>query len=314
MLARLFPPRDLIRLRRPLLPRAEFGATSRPPQQVARMFRSIATAMLLASCASAPSEPTLEVAGDRLFVDAIVNKVSVSALLDSAAEISLADTAWAAANGVATFGAETAKGTGGTAEVSFAENISVETLGTQLAGLTIAVLDLSDISNRIIGRKVSFILGREIFDKERLAIDIEGRSIVVADRARTPKGEALALTGENGVETFRARVNGGEVNAEFDLGNGGAVLIGRATAERLDLLNDAASLETRKGGGVGGEVERKVVRLKTLEFAGRTFADVEAEVDETENAGELNIGVRVLRNFRIVTDFSERTIWLEKQR
>ena len=64
-------------------------------------------------------------------------------------------------------------------------------------------------------------------------------------------------------------------------------------------------------GGVGGEVERKIVRLRTLEIAGRAFADVEAAVDEAENAGALNIGVRVLRKFRITTDFEARTIWLD---
>ncbi|NWG92632.1 MAG: aspartyl protease family protein [Parvularculaceae bacterium] len=271
-------------------------------------------ALTLAACASAPKEaPTLDVIGDRLFVDATVNGVPVSALLDSAAEVSFADKAWAAANGVATFGAETAKGTGGTAEVEFAEGVAVEALGTRLEGLTIAVLDLSDISNRIVGRKVSFILGREIFDKERLAIDIEGRSIALADRAKAPGGAALALTGERGVETFKARVNGESVNAEFDLGNGGAVLIGRPLAEKLGLLDDPLSLETRQGGGVGGEVERKVVTLKTLEFAGETFAEVEAEVDETENAGEINIGVKLLRKFRITADFGERTIWLDRR-
>ena len=270
-----------------------------------------AAAMLLAACASAPSpNPTLEVAGDRLFVDAMVNKTPVSALLDSAAEASFADKSWAAANGIATFGAETAKGTGGVAEVSFAENISVETLGTKLDGLTIAVLDLSGISNRIIGRKVSFILGRELFDQERLAIDIERGEIAIADRAVKPLGVRLELSGERGVETLRARVNGAEVSAEFDLGNGTEALIGKATAEKLGLLDDPASLETRTGGGVGGEVERKVVRLKTLEFAGAVFHDVEAAVDETENAGELNIGVRLLRKFRITTDFSGRAIWL----
>ena len=269
-------------------------------------------ALALSACASA-HPPTLEVAGDRLFIDAEVNGVAVDALLDSAAEISLADKAWAAANGLEAAGAETAKGTGGAAAVAFVEGVTVKALGTTLEDMPVAVLDLSDISNRLIGRPVAFIMGRELFDKERLSIDIEGGAISIADRAVAPAGVRLPLTGERGIETFKARVNGVEVAAEFDLGNGTDVLIGKQTAERLALLGDASSLEKRKGGGVGGEIERVIVHLAKLEIAGEVFENVEAAVDETENAGELNIGVRLLRNFKIATDFSERAIWLEKR-
>jgi hypothetical protein len=277
------------------------------------MFRTmmISVALALGACAVRTPVPTLDVAGDRLFVAATVNSVPVSALLDSAAEVSFADKSWAEKNGLAAAGSDIAKGTGGSADVSFVENVAVETLGTRLDGLTIAVLDLSDISVRLVGRPVNFILGREIFDQQRLAIDIEGGRISIARRNSAPDGVALPLTGDRGIETFEARVNGEAVSAEFDLGNGSDILIGKALAERLGLLDDPASLETRKGGGIGGEVDHKIVRLATLEFAGVTFSDVEAAVDETENAGELNIGVRLLRKFTIVTDFEQRTVWLQ---
>jgi hypothetical protein len=285
------------------------------PALEVRIIRAIALALALCACAGACSPVrTLDVFGDRLFVDAIVNDVAVSALLDSAAEISVADRSWAEANSLATFGAATVKGTGGKAEASFVENVSIETLGVTASGLTIAVLDLSDISKRIVGRKVSFILGRELFDQERLAIDIENGSIAAVSRGRRPKGVMLALTAEREIETFKARVNGVDVAAEFDLGNGGAVLIAKATAEKLSLLENTAALKTRKGGGVGGEVDRKIVVLEALEFAGETFTNIEAEVDETENAGELNVGVKLLRAFRMTTDFGERSIWFERRR
>ncbi|MGD9799048.1 MAG: hypothetical protein AB7V02_00495, partial [Parvularculaceae bacterium] len=59
------------------------------------------------------------------------------------------------------------------------------------------------------------------------------------------------------------------------------------------------------------EVERAIVRLATLEIAGETFHDVEAAVDETDSAGALNVGVGLLRKFRITTDFSESRLWLD---
>lgn len=271
----------------------------------------ISTLAALALSACATAAPSLEVSGDRLFVDAKVNGVAVEALLDSAAEVSFADKVWAHANGFAASGAEIAKGTGGTVEVSFVEGVAVEALGARLDGVTIAVLDLTDISRRLVGRQIDFVLGRELFDRERLSIDIEGGAIAIADRATSPPGVRAPLNRERGIETFKARVNGEEIDAEFDLGNGSEALIGKATAERLGLLNDAASLEMRQGGGVGGALTRRIVRLRSVEFAGRTFQDVEAAVDETGNAGDLNIGVRLLRNFRITTDFAERAVWLD---
>jgi predicted aspartyl protease len=263
-----------------------------------------------ASCAAAPA-PSITVEGDRLFVDARVNSVATVALLDSAAEISVIDKTWAEAIGLKIAGAGTAKGTGGEVEASFAEGVSIESLGVKLDELAIAVLDLSDISTRLIGRNVSFILGREIFDAERLAIDIEARSIARVDRAAQPDGVKLALNTHRGIETFDIRANGVPARAEFDLGNGGAVLIGADFARKLGLLDNAGQPPSRTGGGVSGAVERKIVRLANLEIAGEDFSEVEAEVDETENAGELNIGVNLLRKFRITTDFADRAVWLE---
>ena len=274
---------------------------------------AIVFSLALSACASAsaPPEKNLIVYGDRLFVDAAVEGIPVEALLDSAAEISVADKAWAEETGLETAGSDTAKGTGGSAEVTFAENISVAALGVRLEGLTIAVLDLSDISNRLVGRPVHFIMGRELFDRERLAIDIEEGRIEVISREPTPAGVELKVTNLQGLATVKSRVNGVEADADFDLGNGSGVLIGKAFAEELGLLNELSALERRKGGGVGGEVERAIVRLATLEIAGETFHDFEAAVDETDSAGALNVGVGLLRKFRITTDFSESRLWLD---
>jgi len=271
---------------------------------------ALSAALALSACAAGPSTPALKVVGDRLFIDASVNGAPVEALLDSAAEVSLADRAWAEKIGLAVSGAETAKGSGGAQEVAFAEGVRVETLGVSLDGLTIAVLDLSDLSTRLVGRPVRFIMGRELFDRERVSLDIDRGIIAVASRAMTPAGVALPLTSERGIETFSVRVDGREVMAEFDLGNGSDILIGERFARSLGLLETPDALPRRKGGGVGGEIERKVVRLASLAIAGRTFHDVEAAVDNLENAGDLNIGVRYLRHFLVTADFAQRTIWL----
>jgi len=49
------------------------------------------------------------------------------------------------------------------------------------------------------------ILGREIFDAARLAIDIDGRRIEVVSRDTEPRGVRLDLVTEHGVEQYRCR-------------------------------------------------------------------------------------------------------------
>ena len=73
-------------------------------------------------------------------------------------------------------------------------------------------------------------------------------------------------------------------------------------------------IAVRQVGGIGGKTDREVLRLSKLEVAGSAFTDVEAAVDSMDNAGDLNLGVRILRRFIIVTDFAQHRIWLEPRR
>jgi Aspartyl protease len=127
-----------------------------------------------------------------------------------------------------------------------------------------------------------------------------------------PRGTRLDLVTEHGVETVPVRVESGEpVRATFDLGNGTHVLIGAALAERMRFLSDGRKVSQEIGGGLGGETERQVFRLRTLEVAGSKFTNVEAAVDPKPSASDVNIGVSVLRHFRITTDFANHAVWLD---
>ena len=85
----------------------------------------------------------------------------------------------------------------------------------------------------------------------------------------------------------------------------------RRSPKKAGLLTPERVIARRRGGGLGGEIDREVLRLGTLEVAGATFTDVEADVDAMDNAGDLNLGVKILRRFIIVTDFAQHRIWLE---
>jgi hypothetical protein len=256
---------------------------------------------------------TLIVRGDRVFIPVRLNGLETrDALLDSGAELSLVDQAFAQQAGLVTAGTETARGTGGEEEVTFAQGVTIEAAGIRLEDRPVAVLDLSDIATRLVGSPLTMIVGRELFDAARLAIDIESGSIAPVGRDAVPAGRRLDMQTHAGLQTIPLSVEGGEpVQADFDLGNGNEVLIGAAYAARAGLLAPDRIVGQKSGGGIGGEVDRDLVVLAELELAGVSFRDVPAAIDRTENAGDVNVGVRILRNFVITVDFAENAVWLE---
>jgi hypothetical protein len=176
----------------------------------------------------------------------------------------------------------------------------------------VAILDLDEVSQRLIGRPVELIVGRELFDGARWRIDIEGGWIDRADPSPEPGGIRLPLASHRGIPTIPAAVEGhAPVQAVFDLGNGSEVMVGRAYAERIGVAAPERIVERRPGGGLGGAVERDIVRLRSLTVGGREFRDVPASIDPSETASDLNLGTSILRHFVITTDFAAGAVWLE---
>ncbi|GAB4520187.1 MAG: hypothetical protein Kow00133_06470 [Amphiplicatus sp.] len=260
---------------------------------------------------SAPAN-ALIVRGDRLFVPARFNGRQVEALLDSGAEMTILDRAFAEELGVVATGSHTARGTGGETEAAFAKGVDIEAAGVELVDRIVAVIDLSDIAERLVKASVPAIIGRDLFDAARFEIDIEAGRIEKTDRAAAPSGARLPMETHKGLQTIPVSVEGNApAQADFDLGNGGNVLVGAAYAERLGLTAPGRIVDRQTGGGLGGEIARDIVVLKTLEIAGETFTDVPAAIDPTENAADVNVGVRILRRFRMTVDFAENALWVE---
>jgi hypothetical protein len=262
-----------------------------------------------AFAADNPAVP-LTVRADRLFLPIEVNGQRTEALLDSAAESSLIDPRFAHQLKLQISGQATARGSGGQEGAQFAQ-VSVQAASLTLKNLTVAVLDLSDVSRRLVGTRVEFILGREFFDAARLRVDIDRGTLRVLSRTSPVNGTALVLTDHAGIESVPVQVEGVAAAADVDLGNGSEVLIGKGFAERNGFLTPGRVIATRSGGGIGGKRDREILRLSTLQVGGSTFADVEAAVDAMDNAGDLNLGVRILRHFIVVTDFAQHRMWLE---
>jgi len=280
----------------------------------ALMLLGVAPAALPGSPPAAPgSYPVALTRGSRLLVDARVNGHAVKALLDSAAEATLIDPAFAGALKLASGTTVTGQGSGDASfDAALIKGVELQVFGVTLPDQTVAVTELADVGRRLLGQPLDVILGREILDAARLRIDIEGRRIAVMPRGTVPPGLRLELTTENGVETLPVRLEGaGEQRAVFDLGNGSEVLVGSKLAARLHLLTDGRQVSSARGGGLGGETSRQLIPLHSLEVAGRTFREVPAAIDSQPSAADLNIGVSILRHFVITSDFAAHTLWLQ---
>lgn len=274
------------------------------------MFRILLTA--IAACLALPLQAEeLLVRGDRLFVFVEIRGERVEALLDSGAEVTIFDRKTAERLLIGGGVEVETRGTGaGTTKAELVENVPVRTLGRELVIPVAAVMDLSDVGARLIGTSVPMILGREVFDAGRLAIDIEAATIAWLPDDGEVGGMKLSLTPANGIETIPVQF--GEeiaVDADFDLGNGTGLLISSDLAERLAL----APVGIEPGGGIGGSVGRPVVYLPEMTIAGRPFRNIRAHVTEDSRVAA-NVGVNILRQFLIVTDFAKRHIWLEPRR
>lgn len=260
---------------------------------------------------AAPAE-RLRISRNRLYVPARIAGRPVEALLDSAAELTLVDKAFAARAGIAGGAKATARGSGA-AEVDseLVDGVSIAAFGVKINRGQVAIVDLSDVASRLTDGPLNVILGRDVFDQARLSVDISHRSIRVLDRAILPRGLEFPLTPQFGIETMPVDVEGQSARATVDLGNGTDVLVSPAFAGKLGALVDGRPLTRDTGGGIGGAASRTGFHIHTLRVANHVFHDVPATIDAGKNATDLNIGISILRRFRLVLDFSEQKIWLD---
>lgn len=273
------------------------------------------SAFALAACVS-PNADEIRVSGNRVFLPVSVNGDPVEALLDSGAELTLVDAAYADRIGLTASGSEQAKGTGAASvAVQFAEGVRLEAAGIDLDAQTVAVLDLGDIATRVVGEPVTVVIGREIFDAGRFFLDIENGRFHPLPDGEGADGVLVELTDANGIKQMPVSFNGGApVQADFDLGNGNEILLSEEFAQRMGLLTKEHILGTKTGGGLGGALERTLVRIDTLSMAGVELHDLVAAVSPSADGADANIGVSVLREFVMVIDFPENKLWLRARR
>ena len=256
----------------------------------------------------------------RILLPVTVNGVPTTAILDSGAEYTGLDAAFARKAGIAGAGTLAAQGSGGDALVSVARGVEIRVGALELRDLTVAVLDLGGVSKQI-GTPLTVILGKELFNDMVVEIDYPARRIAFHDPARWSyrgSGSHVPLTKDRGLRKVPVSVEGrAPITVGFDIGQGGALKLYRAYVEKEKLLEGRAPVSRQRGLGVGGATTDAVGSVSTLAFGGWTLTNVPAtfvldpagSTDTTREQG--NLGTEVFKRFRMIVDYSHDALHLE---
>lgn len=265
----------------------------------------------LSTLQESPACAPIEIREGRVWTQIAVNGVETDALLDSGAEMSVLDTAFAERIEAQTHGTATARGSGAqTIQARFLPETRLNVAGLQIDGATVAVIDLSDVAERLIGGPLPVIAGREIFDASRLHIDFKAGRLCAIPRDAEPDGVRFDLTERAGIMAFRVEIEGQEVLADFDIGNRGELLLTRHFAQDAGLY-DGRAVEAVTGGGLGGEVQRDRLTVERVRIGPFFHEGATADIQEAEpKEAPANIGLGLLSGYDITVDYAERALWL----
>ncbi|MBY0423047.1 MAG: retropepsin-like domain-containing protein [Parvularculaceae bacterium] len=276
------------------------------------IFLAVALASSGAAEAATPACTPMEMRRGRPFVEIVLNGAKLRALVDTGAEMTLIDAAYARAAGLEKGVAATVKGSGGTETAHALPEVRLVVAGRAIPGVTPFAIDLSDVAKRLFKEKVDVVLGREIYDAERVLLDYPGGRLCLVGRDAEPKGKKLALQTAHGLETIPIDIEGKPVRADIDSGNSGALLLGGAFVDGAGFLTDGRKLGENRGGGIGGAIARKRFITKSVTIAGETFKGAPAVIDPQPNAASANVGSGLLKYFRVTLDYRDAAAWFER--
>jgi len=256
---------------------------------------------------------------NRVFIPAKVNGRATQVLLDSGAEMTVVDEAYAKELGLKTQGQVAAVGSGGQAQARFAGGVDIHIGDLRLTGLTVAVIDLADVTRQM-GHPLPVILGKEAFNQLVVDVDFPRRRIAFHESSTFKAPAAAArlplVESAGGQREVYISIEGRPaIPVLFDVGNGGALSLFPAYWEKEGLLEGRSSSKTLSG-AVGGLRERDVATLKSIQLAGVTLRDVPTVFDDAGNSISTsdrllgNLGLAVLGRFRMITDYAADTLML----
>ena len=236
----------------------------------------------------------------------------VRVMLDSGAGITVLDRGFADSIGLQLRDGGAIRGIGGEEQLFLADGVDVSVPGVTLRDATVAVLDLSEIADKM-GRSFEVILGVEVFTRAVVIIDYPARRVSFSpphDYQPPDGAHSVRMFSREGVPKVECRYEElPKTLCDIDTGSNGTVDIVAHYVDEFDMLAGRPAVSRVATGGVGGMIETPISTLSDFEFAGISvgplpanfMTDAVGSLDTDEIAG--NIGAAVLRSFVLVFDY-----------
>ena len=247
-------------------------------------------------------------------------------LYDTGASLTVIDSAYAAAIGLATEGrlqgeGAAASGTGSFARVATLRVASPDSDGVELEKLKVAVLDLNAILAPYFWRDVAGVIGFDFIVRFVNEIDYDARTLVLRDPAAFQyqgPGAAIPMTLAGHVPVVKLTLDG-EFDGDFriDVGSGSTVDLHGPFVRRYGLDQLFRPGIEVVSGGFGGTFQSRVTRARSLAIGPYSWdrplvslsgAETGAFASE-DYAG--NVGNQILERFKVTLDYERRTLHLE---
>ncbi|HEX2561521.1 retropepsin-like aspartic protease [Phenylobacterium sp.] len=257
--------------------------------------------------------------GPVVTVDATVDGRPIRALVDSGAQYSVIDTAFAAQLGLpGAFAAPMiAYGVGGKPQLGRGVSLDVGVGGLALPGMRAAVLDLGPISGGL-GLSVPLVLGQDLLNEVIADIDFPRRRVrFVQPQAFSAPDGAFAVPARRKGRALLAQVSveGAALEPVLDTGASSALVLAHDVAEAAGLLNGRDVRPTRSL-VLGGVAAGRMVTVSTLAFGGEVLRNVPVHIYQRQPMpgfpGSL-LGVGALRRFRAVLDHGRGQLQLVRR-
>ena len=243
--------------------------------------------------------------------------------LDTGATHSIIDKRWAESLGMKSESSRQIAGAGGTEDAAIFKNVSIKLPGVELNNQTLWGLPLESLSSAN-GRQMAGILGYELFKYFVVDIDYASNLMNLYDPAGYQyrgAGQIIPLNVQDDGEIYvTAKVQapgGNQIEGEFVIDTGGnrTLLLSREFVEQHRLVESIGKTLMVRGGGVGGEIQLAMGRLKSLQLGQFVINNPVAgftKVGQIADAGKAgNIGGGFLMRFRVIFDYSRKRMILE---
>lgn len=302
-----------------------------------RPFRALLAATTILACQKAaqsdvapPASPPIvipfELRNGLVLVRAEVNGRATLLILDTGSGVSVLDTAFARAAGVAFSGQEvTAVGSGRTT-VSLGTVRSVRVGSVPPPDLLVAAVPLEQV-RAVLGHDVHGTLGYELFDTHVVVVDYERRTITVYP----PKGFTYAGTGtvlplsiEHRIPLVQASIvtrRSGTLDARLSLDLGSTTYALRLATPFVvahDLDRDTVTVTGVFSIGVGGVTEGHLLRIRQLKLGNLAFDGPSTALAPASDGAlgsaarsDGSIGAPVYRRTRLIIDYPRSRVILE---